>query len=60
MSFELRRYLFQAVIVFLIIIVFALVVRFTFNGGEDNWVCRNGQWVMHGHPSAPAPSTPCY
>lgn len=27
--------------------------------GEDNWMCREGQWVMHGHPDFPAPTTAC-
>lgn len=27
--------------------------------GEDNWICQNGQWVKHGNPAAPKPSTPC-
>lgn len=28
-------------------------------GAEDNWLCQNGQWVKHGNPSAPAPTTGC-
>ncbi len=27
--------------------------------GEDNWICQNGQWVRHGVPLAPQPTTPC-
>lgn len=29
--------------------------------GEDDWMCKDGQWVMHGHPSSPMPSSepPC-
>ncbi len=27
--------------------------------GEDDWICNGGQWVMHGHPSAPMPTEPC-
>jgi len=26
---------------------------------EDDWICQDGQWVEHGHPSAPKPTTPC-
>jgi hypothetical protein len=26
---------------------------------EDTWICSNGQWVAHGHPSAAAPNLPC-
>lgn len=27
--------------------------------GEDDWICVDGQWVMHGHPSFPAPTVEC-
>ncbi len=27
--------------------------------GEDNWICVNGTWVMHGKPSAPKPTKAC-
>lgn len=27
--------------------------------GEDDWMCKNGQWVKHGHPSFPQPTVPC-
>lgn len=30
-----------------------------FGGDEDTWLCRNGQWVKHGNPSAPMPTAPC-
>jgi putative hemolysin len=26
---------------------------------EDTWICKNGEWVKHGKPSAPMPSYPC-
>ncbi|MFA6028121.1 MAG: hypothetical protein WC752_04315 [Patescibacteria group bacterium] len=26
---------------------------------EDDWICSNGQWVQHGHPSAPMPTEAC-
>ncbi|MFA6519158.1 MAG: hypothetical protein WCV93_05965 [Candidatus Shapirobacteria bacterium] len=26
---------------------------------EDTWVCSNGYWAMHGHPSSPQPGAPC-
>lgn len=28
-------------------------------GGEDTWICSNGQWVKHGKPSKPMPQTGC-
>jgi hypothetical protein len=44
-----------------VIAVFSCVVaaRFLFGGPEDDWICANGQWIMHGKPSAPKPTTPC-
>lgn len=27
--------------------------------GEDDWICQDGQWVMHGHPDAPMPTKSC-
>ncbi|MBI5530517.1 MAG: DUF2178 domain-containing protein [Candidatus Doudnabacteria bacterium] len=27
--------------------------------GEDGWICQNGQWVAHGHPSSPLPERAC-
>lgn len=26
---------------------------------EDTWICDNGNWVKHGVPSAPMPTTIC-
>ncbi len=40
----------------LIVVVGAL--RF-FSGDEDTWLCQNGQWVKHGVPNAPMPSSGC-
>ncbi len=34
------------------------IMRLT-GGGEDNWICQNGQWVKHGNPSAAMPTTLC-
>lgn len=30
-----------------------------FSGDEDFWMCQNGQWVAHGHPTAAIPVTTC-
>jgi hypothetical protein len=45
----------------IVVVVFAVIAaaRFVFGGPEDDWICSNGQWVMHGAPSAPKPTTPC-
>lgn len=51
-----KKYLLPAIIV-LVVILAALSLRFL--GGEDNWVCQNGEWVKHGNPSDPMPSGNC-
>lgn len=28
-------------------------------GGEDTWICQNGEWIKHGNPKAPKPTEPC-
>ncbi len=30
-----------------------------FSSPEDTWICQDGQWVKHGAPIAPKPTTPC-
>jgi len=45
--------------IIIIIIVIALGIRFLFGGDEDTWICKNGEWVEHGNPSAPKPTEPC-
>lgn len=44
--------------------IFLIIVLFTIFGlrfftGEDTWICENGNWVEHGHPSAPMPTETC-
>jgi len=34
---------------------FLLIIR----GSEDTWLCRDGQWIKHGVPSAPMPTSGC-
>ncbi len=38
-----------------VVIVVALLLR----GDEDTWLCQDGQWVRHGNPSAPMPTSGC-
>lgn len=35
------------------------VLRLLVGGGEDTWICVDGQWVKHGVPSAPKPEDGC-
>jgi len=41
----------------LVVLIALLGVRFL--SGEDNWICKNGEWIKHGNPSAPKPTKPC-
>lgn len=36
-----------------------LALRLFVGGGEDTWICVNGQWVKHGKPRAPKPISGC-
>lgn len=46
-------------IIILAILMAWFVVRFVIGGSEDDWRCVDGQWVKHGVPSAPMPSSGC-
>ena len=43
----------------LILLTVIIVIRLLANGGEDTWICQNGEWIKHGNPSATMPSTLC-
>lgn len=45
------------ILILLVILVAIISVRLLSN--EDDWICRNGQWIKHGNPSAPAPVAGC-
>jgi len=48
--------------IFILIVVVVIIVfttRFLLGGPEDDWICDRGQWVKHGMPSAPMPTTGC-
>lgn len=47
------------VIVLFVAVVGIAAIRFGLGGSEDNWVCTNGQWVKHGQPKSPMPSSGC-
>lgn len=47
-------------IIFIIILsIFSAIFTLRLFSGEDNWVCQNGQWIEHGHPDFPAPTSLC-
>ncbi|NMB48817.1 DUF333 domain-containing protein [Candidatus Kuenenbacteria bacterium] len=43
---------------FLFFCVLGLVL-FVIRGSEDTWLCVNGEWVKHGNPDSPMPTTEC-
>jgi hypothetical protein len=45
--------------VLVVILLVAVGALLFLRGGEDGWLCQNGQWVKHGRPSKPMPQTPC-
>lgn len=53
----IKKILFWLFVVIVIIVVSLLSFRFF--SQEDNWLCDNGQWVKHGNPSAPMPTSGC-
>jgi uncharacterized membrane protein len=49
------RYIFMIIIFLSVILLSARLIA-----GEDDWICDNGQWVMHGVPSNPKPPGDCF
>lgn len=56
-KFSDRKLVFIAIAVAIFLAVTVLSLRVF--SGEDDWMCQDGQWVEHGHPSFPAPSIEC-
>jgi hypothetical protein len=48
----------KILIVIGVIIVIGIAI-FILRSPEDDWICSGGQWVKHGHPSAPMPTSGC-
>jgi uncharacterized membrane protein len=56
-TFSDKKTLFTVLILigFLILAVATLRVF----SGEDDWMCKDGKWIQHGHPDFPAPQGEC-
>ncbi len=54
----MHKKVFISVILSFLAIAAAMVLVKTLSN-EDDWICRNGEWVKHGNPSASAPTRPC-
>jgi len=47
-------------IIFVFILFFVLAIAsIRLFSGEDDWICKDGQWIEHGHPDFPSPAVPC-
>lgn len=54
----------KKILIYIFVFLFLLFgilgfLRMVVGGGEDTWICVEGEWVKHGVPSAPKPETPC-
>jgi len=47
------------VVIVAVIIIIIAVALLKGLSGEDDWICKDGQWQKHGNPSSAAPSTAC-
>lgn len=41
------------------LLIFVFILRFVLGGAEDTWICSQGQWVKHGQPNSPKPTSIC-
>lgn len=55
----MRKVIYIFIAVVIVVLVTAVYLRFVVGGSEDDWICDNGQWVKHGVPSAPMPTSGC-
>jgi glucan phosphoethanolaminetransferase (alkaline phosphatase superfamily) len=47
-------------IIFVIILaILGAIFTLRLFSGEDNWICKDGKWIEHGHPSFSAPVSVC-
>jgi len=49
----------KTIIIILIILVAWFILRFVIGGPEDDWICVDDEWVKHGMPAQPMPTTGC-
>ena len=47
------------IILAVVAVVCSAVLAVRFLSGEDTWICKNGEWIKHGNPSAEKPAEPC-
>lgn len=47
------------VILIALVTIFGVAIITRLYSPEDTWVCKDGQWVKHGVPTASAPDEVC-
>lgn len=56
---SLKKYKWKYLAIVLVLALLMFIFTLRLFSGEDNWICKNGEWVKHGHPSFPAPQIEC-
>ncbi len=54
-----KKRLYSLLIVIVVLLLTLIFLRFVLGGDEDTWICKDGVWVEHGHPSDPIPTAQC-
>jgi eight-cysteine-cluster-containing protein len=49
----------KIIIIFGILILTWVFIKFVIGGPEDDWICVDGKWIEHGVPAAPKPTSGC-
>lgn len=55
----MRKMKFSTKVLLFILTVVVLMFAIRLFSGEDNWICKGGEWVRHGNPSASMPTDTC-
>jgi uncharacterized membrane protein len=53
-----NRKIIYTILISILFLVLAVITVRVFSG-EDDWICKDGQWIEHGKPSFPAPKVEC-
>jgi len=49
----------KIIIIIVLLVVAWVFIRFVIGGPEDDWICVDGRWVKHGHPTISMPTKAC-
>ena len=45
------------ILIILAVLLFVFILRLF--SDEDTWICKDGEWIKHGNPNAPQPTSTC-